>query len=227
MRRVIEPTQGARTRRAGAAGVPIVWTRHGIRGVEDGGPFMRKRAAPAEGGLRLGTWGFELLDELDVARPRTGIVEKTRLIGVLPDEPRAGPAGARRRDGADRPGVLTNQCVAATCKDALFRDFKPIVVEECTGTTLPHLHEPAIEMIRVGWAAGERALGEIARGELADASPRRAAARRERPVQVRRPLPARGLRRVPGLRARGRRGRLRPRLARRRADAVAGRATST
>jgi nicotinamidase-related amidase len=48
-------------------------------------------------------------------------------------------------------GVLTNQCVAATSKDAMFRDFKPIVVEECSGTTLPHLHEPALEMIRVGW----------------------------------------------------------------------------
>ena len=49
-------------------------------------------------------------------------------------------------------GVLTNQCVAATSKDACFRDFKPIVVEECTGTTLPHLQDPAIEMMRVGWA---------------------------------------------------------------------------
>jgi hypothetical protein len=33
----------------------------------------------------------------------------------------------------------------------MFRDFKPIVVEECTGTTLPHLHGPALEMISVGW----------------------------------------------------------------------------
>jgi nicotinamidase-related amidase len=48
-------------------------------------------------------------------------------------------------------GVLTNQCVAATSKDANFRDFKPVVVRECTGTTLPHLHEPALEMIAVGW----------------------------------------------------------------------------
>jgi nicotinamidase-related amidase len=49
-------------------------------------------------------------------------------------------------------GVLTNQCVAATSKDAMFRDFKPIVVEEATGTTLPHLHAPALEMMQVGWA---------------------------------------------------------------------------
>jgi hypothetical protein len=34
----------------------------------------------------------------------------------------------------------------------MFRDYLPIVIEECTGTTLPHLHEPAIEMMRVGWA---------------------------------------------------------------------------
>ena len=48
--------------------------------------------------------------------------------------------------------MLTNQCVAATSKDATFRDFRPIVVEAATGTTFPHLHEPAIEMMRVGWA---------------------------------------------------------------------------
>ena len=62
-------------------------------------------------------------------------------------------------------GVLTNQCIGATTKDALFRDFKPIVVEECTGTTLPHLHGPAIEMISVGWGqvnALERTLAELA-----------------------------------------------------------------
>ena len=49
-------------------------------------------------------------------------------------------------------GVLTNQCVAATSKDASFRDFKPVMVEECIGTTMPHLHEPAMEMMKVGWA---------------------------------------------------------------------------
>ena len=48
-------------------------------------------------------------------------------------------------------GVLTTHCVAATSKDANLRAFKPIVVRDCTGTTLPHLHEPALEMIAVGW----------------------------------------------------------------------------
>ena len=57
-------------------------------------------------------------------------------------------------------GVLTNQCVAATSKDAAFRDYRPIVIEECTGTTLPHLHDPAREMMRVGWAE-VRSLDEV------------------------------------------------------------------
>lgn len=49
-------------------------------------------------------------------------------------------------------GVLTNQCVTATTKDAMFRDFIPILVEECAGATMPHLHGPTIEMMSVGWA---------------------------------------------------------------------------
>ena len=47
--------------------------------------------------------------------------------------------------------MLTNQCVAATTKDAMLRDFIPIVIEEGVGTSMPHLHDPAIEMIKVGW----------------------------------------------------------------------------
>jgi hypothetical protein len=42
----------------------------------------------------------------------------------------------------------------------MFRDYRPIVVEDCTGTTLPHLHEPALEMMRVGWAE-VRSLAEV------------------------------------------------------------------
>ena len=77
MRRVIEPTHEL-VRAARAAGAPLIWTRHGFRGAEDGGPFFELRPFLAEGGLRLDTWGFELLDDLDV-RPEDWIVEKNRL----------------------------------------------------------------------------------------------------------------------------------------------------
>ena len=148
MRRVIEPTK-ALNAECRIRGVPIVWTQHGTRGVDDGGPFMAKRVLLLEGGLRTGTWGFEILEEL-AAQPEDWIVEKTRLSGFF----QTNLEQILRALGAETvliTGVLTNQCIGATCKDALFRDFKPIVVEDCVGTATPHLHDPAIEMIRVGW----------------------------------------------------------------------------
>ena len=143
--------------------VSVVWTRHGTHGVEDGGPFMELRPVLREGGLRIGTWGYEILAEL-APQAEDWFVEKNRLSAFFQTKLELVLRGL----GAETvllAGVLTNQCVGATCKDALFRDFKPIVVEEATGTTLPHLHEPAIEMMRVGWGQVntlEHTLAELA-----------------------------------------------------------------
>ena len=149
MRRTVEPTKKlvAEARRRG---VPVVWTRHGYADAAEAGPFLELRPFLKEGGLRRGTWGWELYDELDV-QPEDPVVAKNRLSAFF----NTNLDDVLRNLGAETvliAGVLTNQCVAATSKDASFRDFKPIVVEECTGTTLPHLHEPAIEMMKVGWA---------------------------------------------------------------------------
>lgn len=148
MQRVIEPTKRI-TAAARERGVPVIWTRHGTRGVEDGGPFMKLRPFLHEGGLRADTWGYAILDELE-PRDDDWYVEKNRLSAFYNTNLEL-VLRAVNADTVLITGVLTNQCVAATSKDAMFRDFKPIVVEDCTGTTLPHLHEPAIEMIRVGW----------------------------------------------------------------------------
>jgi ureidoacrylate peracid hydrolase len=148
MQRVIEPVKQV-VAACRAHGVPVVWTRHGTHGLEDGGPFMQLRPVLRDGGLRIGTWGYEILAELE-PRAEDWFVAKSRLSSFFQTNLELVLRGL----GAETvliTGVLTNQCIGATCKDALFRDFKPIVVEECTGTTLPHLHEPAIEMIRVGW----------------------------------------------------------------------------
>lgn len=148
MRRVIEPVKSL-VAACRTAGVPVVWTRHGTHGLEDGGPFMRLRPFLRDGGLRIGTWGYELLAELE-PRAEDRFVAKSRLSSFFQTNLELVLRGL----GAETvliTGVLTNQCIGATCKDALFRDFEPIVVEEATGTTLPHLHDPAIEMIRVGW----------------------------------------------------------------------------
>jgi nicotinamidase-related amidase len=148
MRRVIEPSRRllAAARRAG---VPVVWTRHGYKDGRDAGPFMEHRPFLRNGGLRQGTWGYEIHDDLEV-RPEDWTVEKGRLSAFFNTNLELVLRGLHA-ETVLIGGVLTNQCIAATSKDAMFRDFKPIVVAECTGTTLPHLHEPALEMIRVGW----------------------------------------------------------------------------
>ena len=162
MRATIEPITRV-VAAARAANVPIIWTRHGFRDVRDAGVFMKLRPFLAEAGLRQGTWGYEVYDGLG-AEAGDWYVEKNRLSAFFNTNLEL----ILRSLNADTvliTGVLTNQCVAATSKDANFRDFKPIVVAECTGTTLPHLHEPALEMIRVGW--GEVRSLEVAVAELA------------------------------------------------------------
>ena len=81
MRRVIEPIAKL-TRVARRRGVPIIWTRHSTRGVEDGGPFMRLRPFLKDGGLRQNTWGYEILEDLE-PQPNDWYVEKTRLSGYF------------------------------------------------------------------------------------------------------------------------------------------------
>jgi ureidoacrylate peracid hydrolase len=148
MQRVIEPTNelvaACRT-----AGIPIIWTTHGTHGAVDAGPFFNLRPLLKDGGLRIGTWGYELADAMDaddsdwiVAKYRHSAFFETNLDLSL---------RALKADTVLITGVLTNQCVGATTKDALYRDYKPIVVEECTGTAFPELHDPAIAMIRAGW----------------------------------------------------------------------------
>ena len=129
--------------------IPIIWTRHGTRGIDDGGPFMAKRLLLRDGGLRKDTWGYEILEEL-APHPNDWYVEKTRLSAFFNTDLDS-ILRALKAETVIITGVLTNQCVGATTKDALFRDYKPVVVEEAVGTATPHLHDPAIEMIQVGW----------------------------------------------------------------------------
>lgn len=149
MRAAIEPT-AALVREARAHGVPVVWTRHGFRDLRDAGILARHRPFFEGGGLRQGTWGYGLLEDCGPAEGDR-FVDKQRLSAFFGTNLEL----VLRALGAETVlfcGVLTNQCVAATGKDASFRDLQPIVVREATGTTLPHLHEPALEMMAVGWA---------------------------------------------------------------------------
>ena len=149
MRRVIDPTRKL-SDAARASGIPQIWTRHGTRSSVDAGPFHTLRPQLSEGGLRQNTWGYEVFDGIG-ATDEDWFVEKTRLSAFFQTSLEVVLRGLKA-ETIIFTGVLTNQCVAATSKDAMFRDFRAIVIEDCTGTTLPNLHEPALAMMKVGWA---------------------------------------------------------------------------
>ena len=147
MRRAIELTRQL-VAAAREQQVPVVWTQHGFRDAADAGVFVTLRDFLKDGGLREATWGYELHADMD-ARPDDWYVRKNRLSGFYATNLDLILRGLNT-DTVVICGVLTNQCVKATAVDANFRDYKPIVVEEATGTTVPHLHGPALEMISVG-----------------------------------------------------------------------------
>jgi ureidoacrylate peracid hydrolase len=168
MQRTIEPTK-ALVAEAREQDIPVIWTRHGFRDPVDGGWIVSLRPFLQDGGLREDTWGYEVLEELG-QQPQDRVIAKNRLSAFYQTNLEL-VLHAENALTVIFAGVLTNQCVAATSKDAMFRDFKPIVVEEAVGTTLPHLHGPALEMMQVGWAevrnladtlAGMRALSAAA-----------------------------------------------------------------
>lgn len=150
MRRVIEPTKqliGA----ARAAHIPVIWTTHGFKNESDAGTFLSHRPFLREGGLREGTWGYEIYEEFQV-EDSDWIVKKNRLSAFFNTNLELVLRGLKA-DTVIITGVLTNQCVAATSKDAMFRDLLPTLVEQCCGTTLPELHEPVLRCVEVGWGA--------------------------------------------------------------------------
>ena len=150
MQRVIEPTQ----RMLGAArakGVPVIWTTHGLHNEIDAGVFWDTRPFLHGGGFRVGSWGHNVFDEFEVL-PNDWVVDKRRLSAFFNTELDTILKGLAV-ETVIISGVLTNQCVAGTTKDAMYRDYKAIMIEDCCGTTLPELHAPTIRMCEVGWGA--------------------------------------------------------------------------
>lgn len=145
MRAAIGPTAVAEAR---ARGMPVIRTRHGFRDQRDAGILARPRPFFDEGGPRRGSQGHEVREACG-AGPHDHFVEKQRLSAFF--APNLEPVLRAPKAGTvPLCGALTSRRVAATSKDANLRGVRPIVVREATGTSLPRLHEPALEMMAAG-----------------------------------------------------------------------------
>lgn len=107
--------------------------------VEQSRSFLRKE------GLRRGSWGAEVVDELPAP---DYVVEKTRYSGFH----NTALDGLLRGLGIDTvviTGVVTNVCVEATARDAFHRDFRIVVLSDCVSAFSRKLHEASLETLQI------------------------------------------------------------------------------
>ena len=136
-------------RSARTAGVKIVYLQFGYRPdlSDAGGPqspnirkqmafkLIKERPEVRDKLIIEGTWGWQIIDEL---KPEPGdvVVQKPRYSGF------AGTNLEERLHGLDMrylifTGVATNVCVESTAREAYFREFWPILVEDAMDHTGP------------------------------------------------------------------------------------------
>ena len=154
------------------------WMKHKPLGI--GAEVVAPDGSPSRILVR-DTWNTQILDELE-PRPGDSIVSKHRFSGFfethLDDVLRELEATC-----LIVTGCTTSICVESTVRDAMFRDYTCLVLEDCTaepiGSDLPRTnHEASLLNIQMlfGWVSNSAEL--IARcPELRTSSPRR----RQRP----------------------------------------------
>jgi ureidoacrylate peracid hydrolase len=175
IRRVVEPTRRV-LEAARQAGIPVVHVRMAHSpDLSDAGaldsPHRLKHVPMLVGdssALIEGTWNTEILPEL---QPLEGepVVTKTRYSGFfetkLDDTLRS--LGTR---SLVVTGCTTSICVESTVRDAMFRDYSCLVLEDCTAEPIGAAnHEATLLVIQrlFGWTAPSEALLRVLAAELA------------------------------------------------------------
>jgi ureidoacrylate peracid hydrolase len=131
------------------AGVKVIYLQFGYKPdlSDAGGPqspnirkqmairMIRERPADRDKLIVEGTWGWEIIDAI---RPEPGdlVVKKARYSGF------AGTTLENQLNGLDVrhlffTGVATNVCVESTAREAYFREFWPILIEDAMDHTGP------------------------------------------------------------------------------------------
>jgi ureidoacrylate peracid hydrolase len=132
-------------RSARAGGHLVVWTRMVWDRDEDVGLLAQRSPFLAREGLRRGTWGAELLDDLHV-EPADVVVDKPRFSAFY----RTSLADVLDEAGVDTlilTGVRTDFCVESTVRDAFFRDLNAFVAEDAVAGYFPELHDHSLRVM--------------------------------------------------------------------------------
>jgi ureidoacrylate peracid hydrolase len=120
--------------------------------------YMREKPERAGSALVRGTWDYAVIDEL---APREGdiVIPKTRQSGFFETTFDSALRG-RGINFLVFVGIATNVCVEATMRDAVYRDYRCLLIDDATNHTGPDYVRLAtlfnVEML-LGWVTSTEA----------------------------------------------------------------------
>jgi ureidoacrylate peracid hydrolase len=143
--------------------VPIVFVKTFIDDQgRDAGIYVKARPFILKEGLRRNVWGGEIIDELKPSKDDF-IVEKTRYSAFYNTNMEV-VLRSLKGETLFFTGVATNVCVESSIRDAFFRDYQCILVEDCCKAWNEESHQAAIRNIIHGFGmvmAAEEVLDEL------------------------------------------------------------------
>lgn len=169
-------------------GLLVIYLKHGYQpDLSDlGPPASRNAIAHAAAGVGrsfatpdgstgrigiLGTWNTEIIDELAPAEQDV-IVSKSRFSGFY----RTSLDSVLAERGIDTvlvTGLTTSVCVEATVRDAMYLDYRPVVLADCTAEPQGQRnHEASLTIIAstLGWVSDAASLTSAVHSKAASAA---------------------------------------------------------
>ena len=115
-----------------------VWFEHKNR--RQAGLYSKKEA------LKPGTWGWEIINGLDVRPDEDAFVIKHRYNAFYSTDLDL-ILRSRGIQSIIFTGMATNVCVESTARDAFFRDYYVVFTSDCTATYERQMHYPTLQNI--------------------------------------------------------------------------------
>lgn len=127
------------------AGVPVIWVRTEHGHLTDSPTWLGRGVRMAGAICAAGSWGAELYR----VRPADSeaVVVKHRYSAFV-GSPLPVMLRALGRPILLMAGVTTNVCVESTARDAFMRDWRVVLLEDCTAAPTKSEHESAVHNIR-------------------------------------------------------------------------------
>lgn len=169
---------------ARAAGIPVIYLVMGYAadqsnagGKDSPNPrkelalcLMRERPELRGTLLTYGSWDFQIVDAL-TPHPGELVITKPRYSGFV-----GTPLDAELRSRGIRTllmaGIASNVCVESTLRDAYFREYWPVLIEDATMPAgSPEIQRATVHNVTTffGWVTTAREVAATLRGEVGSA----------------------------------------------------------